>query len=507
MIEQLTPALILGIIAVYFLLLILISWLTSRKDTSNDTFFLAHRHSPWFVVAFGMIGGSLSGVTFISVPGAVGAGGENQAFSYLQIVMGYLLGYAIIALVLLPLYYRLNLTSIYGFLEKRLGWHAYKTGAAYFILARAIGSAFRVFLAAMVVQKFVMDYYGVPFGVTVVLNLLFIWAYTYRGGIKTIVWTDLLQTVCMIGAVVLTIVIIGQTLETNLGGLIHMIHHSEYSQVFFFKGGWNDPNNFFKQFISGALITIVMTGIDQEMMQKNLTCRSLRDAQKNMFTFSGMLALVNVLFLALGALLYLYAANIGLELPKQSDQLYPTIAIQHLPPMAGVVFVLGIIAAAYSSADSTLTALTTSFCVDFLNFEKKDPSQTDQKRTRTYVHIGMMVLLLCIILLFGALGNTAVINQLFKAAGYTYGPLLGLFSFGILTKRNIKAGMGKWLVVICLASPLLSYLLNLYSAQLFYGFTFGFLILALNGLLTFVGLWLISQPASLPEPEADQADL
>lgn len=505
MIEQLTPALILGIIAAYFALLIIVSWVTG-KDSSNANFFLAGRKSPWFVVAFGMIGASLSGVTFISIPGAVGAGAENQAFSYFQIVLGYLVGYAIIATVLLPIYYRLNLTSIYGYLEQRLGWHAYKTGAAFFILSRAIGSSFRLFLVAMVMQKFVMDYYGIPFWATVVITLSLIWVYTYRGGIKTIVWTDTLQTVCMIGSVILTIIIIGQALETDLGGLVKMIRHSEYSQVFFFKGGWNDPNNFFKQFISGALITIVMTGIDQDMMQKNLSCRSLRDAQKNMFTFSGMLALVNLLFLALGALLYLYAANVGLEKPAQSDQLFPTIAIQHLPPAAGIIFILGIIAAAYSSADSTLTALTTSFCVDFLNFEKKGQSDPEQKRIRTRVHIGMSFMLLAIVVFFGSLNNSAVINQLFKAAGYTYGPLLGLFAFGILTRRTIKPGMGPWVVAICLLAPVLSYILDKNSAGWFHGFTFGFLILALNALITFAGLWAVSSPSPRNSQESYQAE-
>ncbi len=505
MIQQLTPALILGIIAVYFAMLIAVSWFTG-KDSSNASFFLAGRKSPWFVVAFGMIGASLSGVTFISIPGAVGAGGENQDFAYFQIVLGYLVGYAIIALVLLPIYYRLNLTSIYGYLEQRLGWHAYKTGAAFFILSRAIGSSFRLFLVAMVLQKFVMDYYGIPFWVTVVITLLLIWVYTYRGGIKTIVWTDTLQTVCMIGSVILTIMIIGQALEMDFGGLVNMVYHSEYSQMFFFKGGWNDPNNFFKQFISGALITIVMTGIDQDMMQKNLSCRSLRDAQKNMFTFSAMLAVVNLLFLALGALLYLYAANVGLEAPAQSDQLFPTIAIQHLPPAAGIIFILGIIAAAYSSADSTLTALTTSFCVDFLNFEKNNHPDAAQKRVRTRVHIGMSFLLLAIVIFFGSLNNSAVINQLFKAAGYTYGPLLGLFAFGILTNRSIKEGMGKWVVVICLLSPAISFVLDKNSAQWFHGFTFGFLILAMNALITFAGLWFVSQPSPPAVTEASESE-
>lgn len=491
MIQQLTPGIILGIILGYFLLLIIISYFTG-KDSSNESFFLAGRQSPWFVVAFGMIGASLSGVTFISIPGAVGAGAENQAFSYMQIVFGYLLGYVVIALVLLPLYYKLNLTSIYSYLKDRFGFFAYKTGAAYFILSRAIGSSFRLFLVAIVMQRFVMDYYGIPFWFTVFSTIALIWIYTYRGGIKTVVYTDTLQTFCMLAAVVITIIVIGQTLETNASGMLAMIQNSDYAQIFFFKGGWNDPNNFFKQFFSGALITIVMTGLDQDMMQKNLTCRSLRDAQKNMFTFSFILLFVNALFLALGALLYIYAASLGLEIPQRSDQLFPMIALQHLPPIAGIVFVLGMIAAAYSSADSALTALTTSFSIDFLDLYNNDWPAERKKRVRMIVHIGMSFLLFFIVLFFAALNNDAVINQLFKAAGYTYGPLLGLFGFGILTKRRIT---DNWIVVaICIASPILSFLLDTFSAKLFFGFQFGFLILAFNGLLTFIGLWLISHP-------------
>ena len=492
MIQQLTPGVILGIISAYFLLLIIISWFTGR-DSSNESFFLAGRQSPWFVVAFGMIGASLSGVTFISIPGAVGAGAENQAFAYMQIVFGYLLGYVVIALVLLPLYYRLNLTSIYSYLEQRLGFFAYKTGAAYFLLSRAIGSSFRLFLVAIVIQRFVMDAYGIPFWLTVLATIALIWVYTFRGGIKTVVWTDTLQTFCMITSVILTIIYIGQALEMDVWGLTAMIRNSEYSQVFFFKGGWNDPNNFFKQFFSGALITIVMTGLDQDMMQKNLTCRSLRDAQKNMFTFSFILIFVNLLFLALGALLYLYAASVGLDIPERSDQLYPTIAIQHLAPVAGIVFILGLIAAAYSSADSTLTALTTSFCIDFLDLYNQDRSEADKKRIRIIVHVGMSFLLFFIVLFFAALNNTAVINQLFKAAGYTYGPLLGLFTFGILLRRQTP---DTWVVVaICVAAPVLSFVIDTYSEQWFNGFKFGFLILAFNGLLTFLGLLAISKPA------------
>lgn len=508
MVQQLSPLVILGFIGAYFLMLIVVSFFTG-KQSDSESFFLAGRQSNWVLVAVGMIGASLSGVTFISIPGKVGVEGTNQDFSYLQVVMGYLLGYAVIALVLMPLYYRLKLTSIYGYLEQRLGYYSYKTGAFYFMLSRMIGSSFRLYLVAIVLQKFALDQLGVPFAVTVAVTLLLIWVYTFRGGLRTIVFTDTIQTVAMLGAVVLTIVYISSALETSIGGLAEMIMNSHYSKVFFFEGGWSDPNNFFKQFISGALITIVMTGLDQDMMQKNLSCRSIQDAQKNMLTFSIILFIANVLFLSLGAALYLYATSVGIEMPETSDYLYPTIALQHLPAAASIIFILGLIAAAYSSADSTLTALTTSFCIDFLNFEKVQRSPEEEKKTRTYVHIGFSVLTLVVIVLFHAWNNDAVINKLFVAAGYTYGPLLGLFAFGILTpfklREIIDLSVYAWgsklpaplqrinmVVIICLAAPVLSYIIEMNSAKLFFGFTFGFLIIALNGLITFLGLLAIS---------------
>ena len=486
----LTAGTILGIIAVYFLVLMGVSYFTG-KDAGNDSFFLANRQSPWFLVAFGMIGASLSGVTFISIPGVVGAGGLNQGFAYMQVVMGYLLGYFVIATVLLPLYYRLNLTSIYSFLEQRLGFFSYKTGAGYFLLSRIVGASLRLYLVAIVLQKFVMDQFGIPIWLTVLVTIVLIWVYTFRGGIKTIVWTDTLQTSCMLIAVILTILAIGNAMGMNLGELFSLVRKSDYAQMFYFEGGWSDPNNFFKQFFSGALIAIVMTGLDQDMMQKNLTCRSLKEAQLNVGTFSIVLIFANILFLSLGALLYLYAANIGLEIPARTDQLYPTIALQHLSPTIGVVFILGLIAAAYSSADSALTALTTSFCVDFLDFEKKaettDPAEL--KRTRFIVHIGFSTLLFIAILVFNAINSDAVINGLFIAAGYTYGPILALFTFGMYTQRTVN---DKLVVVVCLLAPGLAYILD--RNDLFIGFELGFLILLVNALLTFLGLWLISKP-------------
>jgi SSS family transporter len=487
--NELTPIILIVVIAAYFLLLIGVSYFTGR-NAGNAEFFLAGRKSPWPLVAIGMIGASLSGVTFISIPGVVGAGGNNQAFSYMQMVFGYLLGYVVVAQVLMPLYYRLNLTSIYGYLENRFGKEAYKTGSAYFLLSRTIGASFRLYLVAIVLQQFIMAPLGVPFVATVAVTIILIWIYTFRGGINTIVWTDTLQTLCMLAAVILTIFSIGSALETDISGLIGMIQASDYSQLFFFKGGWNDPNNFFKQFISGALITIVMTGLDQDMMQKNLSCRSIGDAQKNMYTFSAILVVANLLFLSLGALLYIYASNIGLEIPAKTDQLYPTIALNHLSPAVSILFILGLIAAAYSSADSALTALTTSFCVDFLNFEKREEEESEKQRIRLYVHIGFSVLLFLIIVAFNALNNDAVISQLFIAAGYTYGPLLGLFAFGLFTKRQINPRL---VIPICLAAPVLSYIINANSANWLMGFQFGFLIIALNGALTFLGIYAISK--------------
>ena len=522
MTASLSPLTILGIVAVYFAVLVLVSFLTSRGESDNSDFFLAGRKSPWPLVAIGMVGSSLSGVTFISIPGAVGAGGVNQAFSYMQVVMGYLLGYLFIAVVLLPLYYRMGLTSIYEYLRTRIGWHGYKIGSFYFLLSRTIGAAFRLFLVAIVLQRFVATPIGIPFSVTVAATIVLIWLYTFRGGIKTIIVTDTLQTVCMLTAAAITVVYIGHSLETDLGGMYRLIEQSNYSQWFFFEGGWTDPNNFFKQFLSGALITIVMTGLDQDMMQKNLSMPNVRDAQKNMFAFSIVLFFANMLFLCLGALLYIYATTVGLTIPPTSDLLYPTIALVNLPPVAGVLFVLGIVAAAYSSADSALTALTTSFCVDFLGMREESsgdgaqvphPPQdlqanTDNKRRRLLVHSGFSLLLFLVIMAFELINNQAVINDLFKAAGYTYGPLLGLFAFGLLTRFRVRETIpvGNFqfpaLLAVCLLSPVISILMDRYSADLLGGFEFGFLILAFNGLLTFIGLVALSE-----SPHHDGEDL
>lgn len=493
---QLSPAILLSIVAGYFLLLMTVSWITGR-GAGNNEFFIAGRKSPWLLVAIGMIGASLSGVTFISIPGVVGAGGTNQAFAYMQMVLGYVIGYVIIATVLLPLYYRLNLVSIYGYLEQRFGFYSYKTGAAYFLVSRVIGASFRLFLVAIVLQKFIMEPLGVPFAVTVAITILLIWVYTFKGGIKTIVWTDTLQTICMLVAVILTIGAIGSEMNLSVSGMWTEIDRVGLNKMLFFEGGWTDPNNFFKQVVSGALITITMTGLDQDMMQKNLTCRNLGDAQKNMYTFSVILVFANFLFLSLGALLYIYAGHIGLGIPERTDQLFPIIALEHLSPIIGVVFILGLTAAAYSSADSALTSLTTAFCVDFLNLEKRKDSEPEKKlvRLRWRVHVAFSLILFAVIVIFSQLEKEAVINQLFVAAGYTYGPLLGLFAFGMFTNRTLN---DRLVIPVCIAAPVLSYVINAHSSDLLGGLQLGFLILAVNGLLTFAGLLAISSKATQP---------
>ncbi len=470
---------ILLIFIIYFLVLLFISNLTSKKSTFTD-FFNANRSSPWYLVAFGMIGTSLSGVTFISVPGEVG----SSNFSYFQVVLGYLVGYYVIAKVLLPLYYKHNLISIYTYLEDRFGFYSYKAGAFFFLLSRTIGASFRLFLVAGVLQIAIFNQLGLPYFFSVLLTILLIWIYTFKGGIKTIVWTDALQTLFMLSAVIITIVIITDKMNISLYESFHMVKNSSYSNIFYFD--WRAGNDFFKQFISGAFIAIVMTGLDQDMMQKNLTCRNLGDAQKNIFWFCVILVIANLLFLFLGALLYLYSESVNFQLPTSTDDLYPLLALNELGFLTSIIFILGIIAAAYSSADSALTSLTTSFCIDFLDIQKRN----NKRKTRLLVHLGFSILLFIVILIFNEINDESVINSIFKAAGYTYGPLLGLFSFGIFTKYKIK---DKFVFFVCLISPLISYLINIYSEELLFGYRFGFEILLLNGLLTFLGLYFIKR--------------
>jgi len=480
-----SPILILTIIVIYFGALVFISFLTSR-NADTQAFFTGNRSSKWYLVAFGMVGTSISGVTFISVPGEVGTNG----FAYFQIVMGYLVGYTFIALVLMPIYYKLNLISIYTYLEKRFGTYSYKTGSFFFLLSRTIGASFRLFLAADVLQLMIFNQMGVPFELTVFITVALIWVYTFKGGIKTIVWTDSFQTLFLIGSLVLTVITVKNELGWSLGDFITTISESRYSQIFFWDV--NDSKFFFKQFVSGAFIAIVMTGLDQDLMQKNLTCKNIGEAQKNMFTFTIILVFVNFLFLTLGALLYVFAQQKGIITPAKTDQLFPYLALNFFGTPAAILFLLGIIASTYASADSALASLTTAFCIDFLNFEKRT-NEKNRSRLKFYVHLGFSLLLLMVIVIFKYANDQAVVSSVFKAAGYTYGPLLGLFFFGLFTKRKV---IDRLVPYICFASPLLCYLINLNSEALFGGYKIGFEILLLNGFITFLGMWVL-KPRSL----------
>jgi Na+/proline symporter len=479
-----TPGLVLIIIVIYFSVLILIAYITS-KGADTHTFFTANRQSPWYLVAFGMIGSSLSGVTFISVPGNVGKIG----FGYFQIVLGYLVGYWVIIGVLMPLYYRLNLISIYTYLEKRFSFWSYKTGAFFFIVSRTIGSALRLYLAATVLQLFLFDAWNVPFFVTVATTLLLIWVYTFRGGVKTIVYTDAFQTLFLVSAVCITVWQISSEMGWSATEMIDNIKASKYSRMFYLDDP-NATNYFWKYFLGGAFITITMTGMDQEIMQKNLTCKTLGDAQKNMFWFSLTLVVVNLLFLTLGALLYLYSDANNLAIPQATDDLYPMLALNKFSLLVGVFFLLGITASSYASADSALAGLTTCFCIDFLNFNDK-PEEL-RKRQKFMVHLGFSLLFLVIIVVFREINKRSVIDAVLSIAGYTYGPLLGLFTFGLFTKLPVR---DKLVPVICVLSPILSYVLSSNSENWFNGYKMGLEILIVNGLITFLGLLLISRPS------------
>ena len=482
-----TPLLVFGIIAGYFLLLMAISQFTSRK-ADNSTFFTANRKSPWFLVAFGMVGATLSGVTFISVPGEVG----NSGWTYLQFVMGNMVGYAVIALVLIPLFYRLRLVSIYQYLQDRFGQNSYLTGSGFFLVSQTIGASFRLFLAALVLQIAFFDAFGIPFYVTVFVTITLIWLYTFRGGIKTIVWTDTLQTTFLLLAVLISIYMITDQMNLSAPEVVKVISNSDMSTIF--DWDWRSDRNFFKNFLAGIFITIAMNGLDQNVMQKNLTIEKTGDAQKNIFWFSITFFFSTVLFLALGVLLYKFALDQGIEFPGSTDDLYPMLALNHFGVLAGIVFLLGIIAAAFSSADSALTALTTSFCVDILDIPKR--KQESQKKTRLLVHIGFTLLMFCVIIIFSELNDSSVVNSVFKVAGFTYGPLLGLFAFGLLSKVRVK---DKLVPLVCLASPAISVLLDYNSTIWFNGYKFGFEILLVNAAITCLGLFLLKKPDTTKE--------
>ena len=482
--------LILIVFIAYTLLLFFVAHLTSRKS-SNNTFFTGNRKSPWFVVAYGMIGASLSGVTFMSVPGGVYSG----QFTYFGIVLGYIIGYAVIALILLPLYYKLNLTSIYSYLEIKFGKSSEKTGALLFIISRLIGSAIRMYLVVFVLYEFVFKAWGIPFWVPAVLFIVLILFYTFKGGIKTVVWTDTLQTTFLLLAAVMTVVVILKTLNISFGELMSVSTERGFTKLF--ETDWSHSKFFVKQILSGAFITITMTGLDQDMMQKNLTCKTLRDAQKNVMTSSFFFVLVNLLFMSLGAALIYYAQETGFQLPVNesgvvvNDKIFPAVAFS-LNKFTSIVFIIGLIAAGYSSADGTLTALTTTFCFDFLHFDTNDKiSEENKVKYRKLIHIAFALLYLLVIILFRPFHNESLIDKIFEIAGYTYGPLLGLYSFGLFVKN--RKPIDKLVPIIAISSPIISYVLNLFSKELFFGYQFGFEILIVNGLLTFTALLLFSK--------------
>lgn len=472
----------------YTLLLFGVMWLSSRRGSDNDAFFRGQRKSPWPVVAYGMIGASLSGVTFMSVPGGVYAG----QFTYLPLCFGYVLGYIVIALVLLPLYYKLNLTSIYSYLEQRFGVASEKTGAFFFIISRLLGSALRMYLVVFVLYEFVFRSWGIPFWVPAVIFIAIILLYTFRGGLKTVVWTDTLQTTFLLLAAIVTVVAILNELDISLPELLRRSSEGGHTRVF-----ETDPTAgkyYWKQILSGMFITITMTGLDQDMMQKNLTCKSLRAAQKNVLSSSLMYVVVNILFLCLGAALIAYAQSTGFELPTNADgvvmgdKIFPSVAF-HLSTFTAVVFILGMVAAGYSSADGTLTALTTTFCFDFLGFDKSSRSERQLLRIRRLVHVGFALLYLLVIIAFRPFHNQSLIDTLFDIAGFTYGPLLGFYTFGLFTKRKVR---DRLVPIVALLSPIICYILKLKMPD-WTGYHFGFEILLLNGLLTFLGMLALSR--------------
>ncbi len=481
-----TPIFIFGILVAYFLVLIGISFATSR-GASNDTFYLGNKQSPWYLVAFGMIGASLSGITFISIPGWVGD--ATKQFGYMQMVFGYFVGYLVISFVLMPLYYKMHVTSIYTYLLKRFGTEAHKIGAIYFLLSRITGASIRLLLVANVLQAFVFDEFNIPFEVTVFLSIALIWVYTFKGGIKTIIWTDTLQTLFMLLSLGFTFWFLATEIDfSESGGLVKTVKESEYSQLFFWDD-WNGKYHFIKMFFGGMFIAIGMTGLDQDMMQKNLSCKNLKSAQTNMISFSIILVFINLVFLILGALLYLYAGQEGVSIPEKSDLLFPQIALKSdIGIGIGILFLLGLIAAAYSSADSALTSLTTSVCVDFLDTEERKTS----KKRRQLIHIIMSVVLLITVIILNKTLDESAIWQLIWLAGFTYGPLIGLFFFGIITKLQLRK---KLVALACVLPPVFTYFLN--SSLSNQGFELGGSLIIVNSIITFLMLLSISKKEKL----------
>lgn len=493
-----SPAILLSFLLGYFALLIGVAYFTSRNNSDNASFFIANRNSKWYLVAFGMIGTALSGVTFISVPGEVGAPGGNQ-FQYFQFVLGNAVGFVIIATVLLPLYYRMNLTSIYSYIEHRLGYFSYKTAASIFLLSRTLGSATRLYLVVIVLQRFIFDSYGIPFWATVLISLGLIWSYTFKGGLKTIIITDTLQTFFLVLSVFLTIYFVCSSLNLDIPQAFETIKNSSYSKIFFLDDFLTNKFYLSKQFIGGIFVTIAMTGLDQDLMQKNLSMKTIGEAKKNMFTFTGIFVVLNIFFLSVGALLYIFAAKNGIGIPldhvtqqPRTDLLFPEIALNHLATLPAIVFMLGLTAATFATTDSALTALTTSFCVDFLGMNKKENlDKGNTVRKRHMVHIAFSILMFLVILVINALNSSSVVSLIFKIASYTYGPLLGLYSFGLFVKNR---GLHDKLVpLVCILAPIACFFLDKYSVKLLGGYVFSVELILVNGLITFVSLLLISR--------------
>ena len=495
-----SPAVLLSFIIGYFILLILVSYYTSKNSSDNATFFTANRKSKWWLVAFGMIGTALSGVTFISVPGEVGAASGAQ-FRYFQFVLGNAAGYIVVATVLLPLYYRMRLVSIYEVIERTLGNVSYKTAAAIFLLSRTIGSAFRLYLVAIVLQRFIFDAMHVPFWLTIVICLALIWGYTFKGGLKTIIITDTLQTVFLVTSVFLSIYFICNSLHINIPQAFETIKTSGYSKIFFLDDFLSSKFHITKQFLGGLFVTIGMFGLDQDLMQKNLSLKNIGEAQKNMFTFTVIFVIVNIFFLSVGALLYIYAHNNGITVPvdalthkPRTDYLFPEIALNHFKGVPAVVFMLGLTAATFATTDSALTALTTSFCIDFLNFDKTGNGSTNEPsrvRIRHQVHIGFSVLIMIVILLFNAINDSSVVSAIFKVATFTYGPLIGLYAFSLFMHK--RTAYDRATPFICILAPAACFFLDKYSTQLLGGYVFAEELIIVNGLLTFLGLLIISK--------------
>ena len=478
-----SPILLFSFVIAYFIILLVVAKITGKNST-NESFFIGNKNSNWMLVAFGMVGTSLSGVTFVSVPGAV----AKESFAYLQITFGYLIGYVVIAFVLLPLYYRLNLTSIYNYLGSRLGFKSYKTGASFFILSRTLGATARLYLVVNILQEAILNSFGIPFWATTLIILGMILLYTFEGGVKTIVWTDTLQTSCMLLGLGICVVYILSNLHIGFAGSLEAIQTKGYSKIFF-----TDPNSklfFAKQIIAGAFITLTMTGMDQEMMQKNISVKTLKDSQKNILTMSFILLLSILLFLYLGGLLYLYANQ--MQVTEIGDKLFPAIALKHMPPFVSVIFIIALISALFPSADGAITALTATFCIDILGMQRRtDIDEAKKKKIRQRVHLSFAFIFLLFVLVFKVINNPSMIGVILKIASYTYGPLLGLFTFGILLNRNVK---DNFVPIICVAAPIICFIIDKYQKVLFGNFEIGLELLIINGLITFLGLLIISSP-------------